>query len=470
MIKQNPFESGFDTSSIENLETEIEEIETVEQFADVLEKSKLACEKLTEQRAELSEALGELQNIYNEQLDNKENNLGSKLKELKEALSAWVEMFLLYNEIMKKGVVSVEDDKLLNEKSKILEDYLSKLKESKLEEVDLLAEDFLIVDDNLEDDLELPPSLPEKLELPEGQYIPESGNLDRREWSMDTGLAKVFGISDFGGKGSKYNKVNEDSMFAGEVVDSDGCTVVGVIDGAGGSTMGRLASEIVNKELYQRLVRDGNNNPDLVTAMLETSEVVKKDSKGGYACAVMARINPDSKIELAWSGDSKAMTIRGGKKLDIGTTRMQNIAVEDLLKEGRDLSGFYNHEYGHGITGVLGADSKKPEFLQFQGENEDQIIMASDGLWDVVSEHEVVELSKKYKGEQLRQQLFNLAFERNNSKKDFTIEYDPNKKIPMRPKFGSGDNITIQVAEIKLPENKKRSLKNWLGSVFNFGL
>ncbi len=40
----------------------------------------------------------------------------------------------------------------------------------------------------------------------------------------------------------------------------------------------------------------------------------------------------------------------------------------------------------------------------------------------------------------------------------------------MRPKFGSGDNITIQVAEIKLPENKKRSLKNWLGSVFNFGL
>lgn len=30
MIKQNPFESGFDTSSIENLETEIEEIETVE--------------------------------------------------------------------------------------------------------------------------------------------------------------------------------------------------------------------------------------------------------------------------------------------------------------------------------------------------------------------------------------------------------------------------------------------------------
>jgi len=71
----------------------IENINTIDEFSEVLEKCKAACEKFNE-KEKLLEALKELQVIYN----SKENDISSeKLEDLKNILLLWKEMYFVVN-------------------------------------------------------------------------------------------------------------------------------------------------------------------------------------------------------------------------------------------------------------------------------------------------------------------------------------------------------------------------------------
>jgi len=255
-------------------------------------------------------------------------------------------------------------------------------------------------------------------------------------------LGRVDAVTSIGGPGSKY-KHNEDAF----VIHSDkNSLVVAVLDGAGGSGNGELASRI-GSEAFLGTVQKGD---DLLDAFDVVSQEVQEEARGGYLTATAlhaVRLKEGGvRINVATSGDSKVLTIRNGERLPEGTTDFQNMAQLAVTTHGIEPWEYYNHKFLAVITGGLGIGKstiEPPIFKQFDHMEGDVSILASDGLWDSVSEYEVIELSKEFHGKELEQKLFELILER-NGQDYFVIQHSPSHSI-MKDGYGGGDNVTIVV-------------------------
>lgn len=270
------------------------------------------------------------------------------------------------------------------------------------------------------------------------------------EFHFEAKLGRVAARTDTGGPRSKYSK-NEDAMFT---LATSRSLVVGVIDGAGGSGNGKLAAELGALN-FARGFREGQSFEDA----LELGDRAICDApwpseyQRGYATGVLAQIGSPEKtnqVTIGYAGDAKALTIREGQKLDAGTTKFQNIAQTKIDQGFAPPEGYYNHPQNHIITGGFGIPDDRrrlPQIMEFAGQPGDLLVMASDGLWDNVSEFEIIELAKVHRdAASLQQALFALAYERNNSEAPFIIRHDGDTKI--EKKLQAGDNITVVVVEL----------------------
>lgn len=267
--------------------------------------------------------------------------------------------------------------------------------------------------------------------------------------------------TDYGGPESKYDH-NEDSYF---VCSNDkGDLFVGVIDGAGGGELGgTFPSIIANKELSDRLSKGG----ELSAALDRTSLTIIEETKrriaergltirgsGAYACAVVARIDSRGFLDLGWRGDSRATVLRKGRHIVEATTEMQNFAVKDLKKTGRPSFEYYSHPHNNVITGGLGVEPRAgyqpPDGTRiisgFKLSPGDQVVIASDGVWDLISLQEIERLSISYHGNELEKKITELALQR-SGKGNFQITIELGKTIDCQSFSGEGDNITVAVIE-----------------------
>ncbi|HAT03357.1 MAG TPA: hypothetical protein DCS29_01080 [Candidatus Magasanikbacteria bacterium] len=350
----------------------------------------------------------------------------------------------------------------------------------------------------------------------EDRFVTDPDNKENKtDIHIVTEQAVVDGRSHYGGPFSKYTEYNrdaankkirtpenfietknEDSILT--VVGPDGALVTGVIDGAGGMGNGRQASRLVN-EAVVGMIRAGET--DLREAMIDGHARIENELSNGNTAAVIARIDRDRKVQLAYIGDSKAMTVRGGKKLEEGTTKMHNFAVEvvaqmrenpDLLdlskedtqdhwarifymghrravgddeelraffetiREGYETGQIFNSPIDHIISRSLGhgtADihEQGPEQIEFQGQDGDIIVLGSDGLWDIVSEYEVEKWTAEEGGDarKVQERLWKETFARGNADGPFDIEYAPGQFMKKKKwKAGSADNLSIEVVKI----------------------
>lgn len=301
------------------------------------------------------------------------------------------------------------------------------------------------------------------------RYLGHSDQMPReeQEFHLLSPLGEVHGRTDYGGPSSKYiDRGNEDGMLA--FIDGDGNLIMGVFDEAGGGSgqmkAGRLAGETIAKALAKKAGIFSKRLCPLEEAMRQADAVIAKEAPGDYVCAITVRVNKVSgEVEMTWSGDVKATVFREGRR--ILETKMQNLAVLALEEEGKNPSGFFRHPDRNAVVGGLGMLKRKgvkqPESDLFGGRNGDRIVLASDGLWDIVSVYEVEELSRKCRtARELQEKLFELAYRRNNAslknlatqgreQGEFTIKYDPNTNIPMLFAPGKGDNITVVVVELE---------------------
>lgn len=179
-------------------------------------------------------------------------------------------------------------------------------------------------------------------------------------------------------------------------------------------------------------------------------EPERKKQPMGVAAVVVA-IGEHHEVDISWCGDSKLLTVRKGEKVPAGTTLMHNLGAE-TTEYGDD---YLWNEYNHVLTRFLGnnspkKDGGKPDRIRFLGERGDQIIVASDGLWDVVSETEVIQLAQQFSGRELHAQLFALALSRNNAAGElYNITRADGTTMPHTTQEACGDNITIAVIELK---------------------
>lgn len=276
---------------------------------------------------------------------------------------------------------------------------------------------------------------------------PEKCPLNHKLNHFQTHIASISSSTTYGGPASKYKTINEDSYFYG--VSQSLQLFSGVVDGAGGSKHGYLGGKTANTSLSEVLHHWSN----VERAFEDADRQVLRHAEGGYATGVAITMDQTGFVTLAAKGDARALTLRNNEILQEGTTRIQSLVARKIENGELPPHSIHTAKGKNIIYSVIGNKAMPLYRTEFQAQRGDQIVLASDGLWDIVSDYEIQCLGSKLRGLQLQSSLFMLAYERNNSESGFDLEFTLNQFHSIQPfllENGKcrGDNITIQVIEV----------------------
>lgn len=241
---------------------------------------------------------------------------------------------------------------------------------------------------------------------------------------------KSFGLTDKG----KVRKNNQD-CFCIRRCEPKQCLIAALCDGLGGASSGEIASETALNSfgdyVYAKLTSRVHKNPDikkvLQDACVEANSTVYDYSLfdvslNGLGTTLVGGIVEDSgAVRLVNVGDSRAYLFRNTGEISQITT--DHSLVEDLIRSGvltREKAR--KHPQKNIITRAVGTEeSVESDYFEAQLYEGDMLLLCSDGLYNYVSEDEMLECFRQYREpEDICQILMALTFER-----------------------GAGDNVTI---------------------------
>lgn len=229
-----------------------------------------------------------------------------------------------------------------------------------------------------------------------------------------TTYSAVKNVGFFADRNAKHRRFMEDAHVIEDKFNGDDKQgFFGVYDGHGGKTAALFCQEHLHKILAEELTSLGDNIDD--DASIEqafrktyekTDEAMKPSIPAAGACAVTAlvRTKKDGKrmLYVANAGDSRALLNRGGTALSLTKDHKptSEVEAERVVAAG----GFIKNERVNGmiaITRSLGDHCMKmfivsdPHFTATElTENDTQLILACDGVWDVISEQEAFDMIK----------------------------------------------------------------------------
>lgn len=209
-------------------------------------------------------------------------------------------------------------------------------------------------------------------------------------------------------RGKRYTM--EDTIFA--KFEQDNGTEVGlfgVFDGHGGPA----AAEFVKSNLFKNMLKSDRFADDLHKAIeeaflmtdqhyLDEDELAKRDD----GCTAVVAVLTGSRLVVANLGDSRAVLSRNGKAVPLSIDHKPN--RQDERQRIEDLGGAVVWAGTWRVGGVLAvsrafgdrmlkrfvvADPEIKEEQVMEGED-DALIMATDGLWDVINNQEAAAIIK----------------------------------------------------------------------------
>ncbi|KAK9070984.1 hypothetical protein SSX86_009552 [Deinandra increscens subsp. villosa] len=220
-------------------------------------------------------------------------------------------------------------------------------------------------------------------------------------------------------------------------VDGEMVGLFGVFDGHGGTR----AAEYVKRNLFTNLIKHPKFVSDTKSAISESytytdSELMKSETNhtrdaGSTACTAILVGN---RLLVANVGDSRAVVCKNGKA--VAVSRDHKPDRSDERKRIQDAGGFVMWAGTWRVGGILAVsrafgDKLLKRFVVADPEIEEEevdgclefLVLGSDGLWDVVSNEEAVEMVKPVSSpEEAAEMLMQEALKR-----------------------GSADNVTVVV-------------------------
>ena len=178
---------------------------------------------------------------------------------------------------------------------------------------------------------------------------------------------------------------NQDSAFVGP-------TCILVADGVGGGAAGEVASATTAYAVAAAALMHAGEDPAAVLreavrlAQAQVRAGVSADPRReGMATTLTAVCTDGARFVLAHLGDSRAYVLRDGALTRV--TR-DHTYVQDLLDEGRlDEAGAAEHPWRNVVMRTVnGAEDTTPDLLALDLVPGDRILLASDGLTDLVDE------------------------------------------------------------------------------------
>lgn len=224
---------------------------------------------------------------------------------------------------------------------------------------------------------------------------------------------------------------NQDAYAVGEFSDEVVWSVV--CDGMGGAAGGNIASALAVKVIsdkinasYREQMRDSSikNMLDsaLTAANIEVFDFAEaQPDLRGMGTTVVCAIVRDNQAYIAHAGDSRAYVINNGSIHQITTDHSM---VQDLLSRGKITAEQAEHHPNKNIiTRAVGVDKGiEIDFEQIDLNDDDTLLICTDGLSNYVSNDEMLELMSDGKHYAFADRLVKKANEN-----------------------GGGDNITVVV-------------------------
>lgn len=225
---------------------------------------------------------------------------------------------------------------------------------------------------------------------------------------------------------------NQDSYSAFEL---DGAVVAVVCDGMGGAAEGALASNqavIAIKEYITERFNTGMSDISIKSLVVSAVESANRfvynlsrtdENYFGMGTTAVVAVITGSYVYIAHAGDSRAYKKSNGILYQL--TKDHSI-IQHMIETGEiSVQEAVDHPDKHIITRALGVDSEiKVDFCQEPFEEDEMLILCSDGLTNYVGNDDIINLTNDGCYYDYADRLVNLANQN-----------------------GGGDNITVVAVE-----------------------
>lgn len=214
-------------------------------------------------------------------------------------------------------------------------------------------------------------------------------------------MKKTVSKTDIGLK----RKLNQDYVFTADLPVGNLPNLYLVADGMGGHKAGGFAS----KYAVETIVEAVSTNKEeevfslLYQAITEANYKIRQkaaedDSMAGMGTTLVAATISNDVLSIANVGDSRLYLVND---------KIQQITVDHSLVEemvrmgGLDREQARNHENKNIITRAIGAQEEvKPDFFEVKLQKEDRVFMCTDGVSNMLTDEEILEILNKDKAEE----------------------------------------------------------------------
>ena len=206
---------------------------------------------------------------------------------------------------------------------------------------------------------------------------------------------KTVSVTDIGLK----RKLNQDYVFTADVPVGYLPNLYLVADGMGGHKAGGYASKCTVETIVE--VISGREEKDTFKAInhaiIEANSRIRKqaledDSMSGMGTTLVVAVVEGDILKVANVGDSRLYVI--GDTIEQIT--IDHSLVEEMVRMGGiDREQARNHENKNIITRAIGAHSQvKPDFFEVKLQKQDQILMCTDGVSNMLTDQEIFDIIK----------------------------------------------------------------------------
>ena len=203
-------------------------------------------------------------------------------------------------------------------------------------------------------------------------------------------MLKTFSITDVG----KKRKVNQDYVYTSESPIGNLPNLFIVADGMGGHNAGDFASKLTVETLLNEIADSFERNPVKILgkAIATANDVIRKKASEtpdmeGMGTTLVAATCMGKYLQIANVGDSRLYVV--GK--EIRQITKDHSLVEEMVRIGT-LSHLEarNHPDKNIITRAIGAAAEvEPDFFTVELEEDDVVLMCSDGLTNMLDDEEI---------------------------------------------------------------------------------
>lgn len=225
---------------------------------------------------------------------------------------------------------------------------------------------------------------------------------------------QVFGKTDIGLK----RESNQD-VFCVKQLGDEACFAI-VCDGMGGQSAGQIASDMTCEILTRHLLAHDiaslsgeKARQVLISGVSEANVTVYKASTiepgcRGMGTTVVAVVLLGSTAHIVHIGDSRVYLLHEGKLHQI--TKDHSL-VQELLEQGKiSKEDVYNHPNKNMITRAVGVNLLVDiDYLELSVHKDNKILLCTDGLTNMLSDHTIEKALVKYSAEQACGRLVELA-------------------------------------------------------------